>query len=69
MKSTRDDYYVAVKIDAIDVDGEQKPVDWEHISTATIWGYAEHSYMQRSAKVANFGRDRQDGCIIIDYWG
>ncbi len=49
------DYYVAVKIDAIDVDGEQKLVDWEHISTATIWGYAEHSYMQRSAKVANFG--------------
>lgn len=49
------DYYVAVKIDAMDVDGEQKLVDWEQVSTATIWGYAEHSYMEKHAEIANFG--------------
>lgn len=49
------DYYVAVKIDAEDIDAEQKLVDWEHISTATIWGYAEHSYMQRCAGIEDFG--------------
>lgn len=49
------DYYVAVKIDAMDVNSEQKLVDWDNISNAVIWGYAEYSYMRRSAGIGGFG--------------
>lgn len=49
------DYYVAVKINAMDIDREQKLVDWEQISLAAILGYAEHSYMERCAEISNFG--------------
>lgn len=49
------DYYVAVKLDAIDTDAEQKLVDWDTVSTAAIMGYAEHSYMQKHAEIFDFG--------------
>lgn len=49
------DFYVAVKIDAVDVDPVYKLVDWERISTAKIVGYAEYSYMQAHAGIGNFG--------------
>lgn len=49
------DFYVAVKLDAIDVDPGQKLVDWDDISTAEILGYAEGSYMRKNASVRNFG--------------
>lgn len=49
------DYYVAVKLDAIDTDAEQKLVNWDTVSTAAIMGYAEHSYMQKHAEIFDFG--------------
>lgn len=49
------DYYVAVKLDAIDTDAEQKLVDWDTVSTATIVGYAEHKYMKDNAGISDFG--------------
>lgn len=49
------DYYVAVKVDAIDIDSQQKLVEWDNISTATIIGYADYGYMQTRADVNDFG--------------
>lgn len=49
------DYYVAVKIDALDIDSRQKLVDWDEISTAKIIGYADYAYMNRYANISDFG--------------
>ena len=49
------DYYVGVKIDAQDTDQDQKLVDWDDITTATVKGYAEYSYMLAHAGVRYFG--------------
>lgn len=49
------DYYVAVKVDAVDMDSRQKLVDWDHISTARIVGYADYAYMKNHAGVRDFG--------------
>lgn len=49
------DFYVAVKIDAVDVDSRQKLVDWNNIHTAQIIGYADYAYMNRYANTSDFG--------------
>ena len=49
------DYYVAVKLDALDVDSKQKLVDWDQIATAQILGYAEYNFMKGHAAIADFG--------------
>lgn len=49
------DYYVAVKLNAVDVNPQDKLVDWDSITTATIYGYAEHGFMQRAAEIRDFG--------------
>lgn len=49
------DFYVAVKIDALDVDPRQKLVDWDNISTAKIIGYADYTYMSKCAGIYDFG--------------
>lgn len=59
------EYYVAVKLDAVDVDSRQKLVDWEHISAAHILGYAEYQYMRGQAEVRDFGEGNAR-CIPYD---
>lgn len=49
------DCYVAVKLDAIDTNSQQKLVDWDDVLTATIIGYADYDYLKVYAKVYNFG--------------
>lgn len=52
------DYYVAVKVDAVDTDYREKLVDWDNISSATIIGYAEHDYMEKYADMDDFGEGK-----------
>lgn len=49
------DFYVAVKLDAVDIDSRQKLVDWEDVTTAQIVGYADYAYIQKKAGVRDFG--------------
>lgn len=49
------DFYVAVKIEANDVDPKKKLVDWDDISTARILGYADYKYMKHHAGIWDFG--------------
>lgn len=49
------DYYVAVKIDAADIDSRQKLVDWQNVSQARIIGYAEHGFLHNYAQIYDFG--------------
>lgn len=49
------DYYVGVKLNAQDTNSEQKLVDWDNITLATVEGYAEYFYMQNHAEVRDFG--------------
>ena len=49
------DYYVAVKIDAADVDSRQKLVDWQNVTRARIIGYAEYDFLKRNAPIYDFG--------------
>lgn len=49
------DYYVAVKLNADDYDSSNKLVDLSSVDKAIIIGYAEHSYMENSANIYNFG--------------
>lgn len=48
-------YYVGVKLNAQDTNSEQKLVDWDNITLATVKGYAEFSYMQNYVGVKDFG--------------
>lgn len=57
-------YYVAVKIDAVDTDSRQKLVDWEHINCASVLGYAEHSSWKGMHRSGILARETQNGCII-----
>jgi len=49
------DFYIAVKVDAIDVDPRKKLVDWNNVSTVKIIGYADYAYMNRYAGISDFG--------------
>lgn len=49
------DYYVGVKLNANDVDSSHKLVDLDSITSATIFGYAEYTYLKQRVKPANFG--------------
>lgn len=49
------DYYVAVKLNAIDTNPHDKLVDWDNIDTATILGFADYDYIKHHAEVFNFG--------------
>lgn len=49
------DYYVAVKIDAADVDSRRKLVDWQNVPRAHIMGYAEYSFLYKYAPIYDFG--------------
>lgn len=49
------DYYVAVKINARDVDAINRLVDWNDISVANILGYAEYRYLRDHADIRDFG--------------
>lgn len=48
-------YYVGVKLDTQDTNSEQKLVDWNNITIATVKGYAEYSFMEKYAEVRDFG--------------
>lgn len=48
-------YYVAVKIDADDVDSGKKLVDWQNVPEARIMGYAEYDFLKRNAPIRDFG--------------
>ena len=52
------DYYVAVKLNATDVNPWDKIVDWNNITTATILGYADHWYIEKHAAIYDFGEGR-----------
>lgn len=52
------DYYVAVKLNATDVNPWDKIVDWNNITTATILGYADHLYIEKHAEIYDFGEGR-----------
>ncbi|WP_349820098.1 hypothetical protein [Catenibacterium sp. RTP21428st1_D7_RTP21428_210409] len=58
------DYYVAVKLNAIDVDSELTLVNWDDITTGTIMGYSDYAYLNRYAKVRDFG---EGDAKYIDY--
>lgn len=49
------DYYVAVKLNAFDIDPKGKLVNWDNITISTIYGYAEHWYIKRYAEIYDFG--------------
>ncbi len=49
------DYYVAVKLNAVDIDETNKLVDLNSITKAQILGYAEYRYLLESAPVKNLG--------------
>ncbi|MCM1101111.1 MAG: hypothetical protein NC398_06975 [Acetatifactor muris] len=49
------DYYVGVKVYALDRDPELTLVDWNQITKADIFGYAEHAYMKNYAEIRDFG--------------
>lgn len=49
------DYYVAVKLNAKDVDSKLTLVDWDDITSGTIIGYAEYSYLKNYARINDFG--------------
>lgn len=49
------DYYVAVKINAMDVDSRQKLVDWQNVTQAWILGYAEYGFLDKYAPIYDFG--------------
>lgn len=48
------DFYVAVKLNAIDED-EHTLVDWDSVTRADILGYVEYNYMRDNCKIRNFG--------------
>lgn len=52
------DYYVAVKLNATDVNPWDKIVDWNSITTATILGFADHLYIEKHADIYDFGEGR-----------
>lgn len=49
------DYYIAVKIDAVDIDSKQKLVNWDNITNANIMGYTDYEYMKKYAEINDFG--------------
>lgn len=48
-------YYVGVKLNAQDINSDQKLVDWDNITLAIVKGYAEYSYLYNNAEVNDFG--------------
>lgn len=49
------DYYVAVKLNAKDIDSQLTLVNWDDITVGTIVGYADYDYLSQYARVRNFG--------------
>lgn len=48
-------YYVAVKLNARDIHSELTLVDWDDITSGTVIGYAEYTYLKKYAKTKYFG--------------
>lgn len=53
--SQHKDYYVAVKLNAVDINAELKLVDLDSVTSAKILGYAEYQYLRGKAKVMDLG--------------
>lgn len=49
------DYYVAVKLNAVDINTNSKLVDLKNITKAVILGYADYIYLKKYVKYSNFG--------------
>lgn len=49
------DFYVAVKLNAVDIDRNLKLVDLDSVTTGRILGYAEHEYLRNKAEIINLG--------------
>ncbi len=49
------DYYVAVKLNAKDVNSQDKLVDWDDITEAYIQGYAQYTYLNEHPQIQDFG--------------
>ena len=64
------DFYVGVKLDATDLDDDNKIIDDTSITKATIYGYSEYDYIN-SLPTANLGEDickakKLGGLLSID---
>lgn len=49
------DYYVAVWLNAKDVDAQAKLVDWNDITEGYIIGYAQYTYLHDHPRIQDFG--------------
>lgn len=49
------DYYVAVKLNAVDRDESKKLVDLNSVTSAQILGYAEYEFLLETAKIQDLG--------------
>lgn len=49
------DYYVAVHLNGVDMDSQNKLIDLNSITQATIKGYADYNYLNTRCPVGNFG--------------
>ena len=49
------DYYVGVKLNAVDIDPDITLVDWDSITQGTVQGYADHNYMEEKVESSNYG--------------
>ena len=58
------DYYVAVKLNAKDIDPQLTLVSWDDITTGTIVGYADYDYLSQYAGVRDFG---EGDAKFVDY--
>ena len=54
------DYYVGVKLEAVDVPGDDKLVYWDPIETAVVKGYAEKAYLAK-LPTGNYGESPAKG--------
>ena len=49
------DYYVGIKLNAVDTDASEKLVDWDSITWGDVLGYADWNYLNSYVKPRDFG--------------
>lgn len=58
------DYYVAVKLNAKDLEKQFTLVDLDSITEAIILGYADYTYLKNKCRVKNFG---EGDAVFLEY--
>lgn len=48
-------YYVAVHLNGVDIDSQNKLIDLNSVTQATIKGYADYNYLHNRCPIGNFG--------------